>query len=308
MIVFAVVKALLTFVPAYLLSEIIHSLEVKETDRPYQISLCLGLAGAGALSGTLASQATYWEMAAISKPVHFQLRTLLFEKTLRRKDIVPTGQHGHSGGKTQVMNLFTLDVPRIAGLGADLANVSTALVDLVIGTSLLYSLLGYSAFIGLALNLATIPFNKLLADYTFDVDRRRSLARDERISAVDEVLAGIRGVKFEAGEDHWEARIEHLRREEVRLQRVRYWLGTFYNLIWSVIFLCFIPNSKVRLTRPLLAHKGESSRIGNSRLAHLVRFTRKRRTYTARRLPCACHFQRPSARVDSRALDDDQAR
>jgi ABC-type multidrug transport system fused ATPase/permease subunit len=232
----AIVKALLTFVPAYLLSQIIRSLEVEETDRPYQISLCLGLAVSSALSGTLASQASYWEMASISKPVHFQLRTLLFEKTLRRKDVVPTGQNGQAGGKTQVMNLFTLDVPRIAGLGADLANVSTALVDLVIGTCLLYSLLGWSSLLGLALNAVTIPFNKLLADFTFDVDHRRSLARDERISAVDEVLAGIRGVKFEAGEDYWEARIEELRRQEVRLQRVRYTLGTLYNLIWCVSF------------------------------------------------------------------------
>lgn len=235
MAVFAVVKALLTFVPAYLLSEIIRSLEVEETDRTYQLSLCLGLAVSGSLSGTLASQASYWEMAAISKPIHFQLRSLLFEKTLRRKDVVSTGQHGHAGGKTQVQNLFTLDVPRIAGLGADLANVSTALVDLIIGTCLLYSLLGWSSLLGLALNAFTIPFNKLLADFTFNVDHRRSLARDERISAVDEVFAGIRGVKLEAGEDYWETRIETLRREEVRLQRLRYWLGTAYNLIWCTV-------------------------------------------------------------------------
>lgn len=173
-------------------------------------------------------------MSSVNKPMVVQLRALLFDKTLVRKDITPTGVDGQTS-KTQVMNLFTIDVDRIARFGEDMGGVSTAFIDLVIGTTLLYSLLGPSAFLGILLNTLTIPLNKRLADYTFDVDRRRSWARDERISAVDEVLAGIRGVKFEAGEDYWEARIEELRKEEVRLQRLRYWLGTTYNLIWCVL-------------------------------------------------------------------------
>lgn len=49
---------------------------------------------------------------------------------------------------------------------------------------------------------------------------------------MDEVLLGIRGVKFDAAEDYWEEKIGERRGSEVRLQRARYWIGTGYNLIW----------------------------------------------------------------------------
>lgn len=46
---------------------------------------------------------------------------------------------------------------------------------------------------------------------------------------------GIRAVKYEAGEDHWEAKLSRLRDDEVYLQRLRYWMGTAYNLIWGSV-------------------------------------------------------------------------
>jgi hypothetical protein len=104
------------------------------------------------------------------------------------------------------------------------------LSQVIIGTTLLYSLLGPSSLLGIALNALTIPLNRTLASITFDVDRRRSAARDARVAAIDEVIAGIRSVKFEAGEEYWDKRLGDLRKEEVRLQRIRYWLGTVYNL------------------------------------------------------------------------------
>jgi len=102
----------------------------------------------------------------------------------------------------------------------------------ILGTSLLLTLLGPSALLGVLLNLLLLPANKLLANVTFDVDSRRSAARDARVALVDEVLLGIRGVKFDAAEDYWEEKIGERRGSEVRLQRARYWIGTGYNLIW----------------------------------------------------------------------------
>jgi hypothetical protein len=105
-------------------------------------------------------------------------------------------------------------------------------ISVILGTSLLLTLLGPSALLGVFLNLLLLPANKLLANVTFDVDARRSSARDARVALVDEVILGIRGVKFEAAEDWWEERIGERRAKEVNLQRARYWIGTGYNLIW----------------------------------------------------------------------------
>lgn len=254
----AFVKALLTFIPAYVLSRIIHSLEATPVPSAYlpsiilnhfslrptlpstpvdpihssptqtEITLCIALALSSALSGIISSHQAYWDLEHVSEPIKIQLRALLFQKTLRKKDVVAD----EGGGKTQVLNLFTVDVARLAGFGNDAAGVMVAVVDLVIGTVLLYKLLGSSAFIGILLNTASIPLNKSLASVTFDVDRRRSLARDRRIAGVDEVLGGIRTVKFDAAEEYWEDKLGRMRKEEVSLQRVRYHLGTLYNLIW----------------------------------------------------------------------------
>lgn len=75
---------------------------------------------------------------------------------------------------------------------------------------------------------------------TFQVDRDRQAARDARVAALDEVLGGIRGIKYEAQEDYWENRIGKLRKAEVKLQRTRYWLGSCYNLIWYAVDAPFL--------------------------------------------------------------------
>jgi ABC-type multidrug transport system fused ATPase/permease subunit len=165
----SILKALLTFLPAWLLSQLIRSLEQHPNSQSLrtisflsiqsaptlhqsfpslpprvpipdifystQALLCLALALASAVSGILASHLAYYELSRCSEPIKIQLRTLLFKKTLRRKDVVDLGGQDEDGngsgggGKSAILNLFTVDVARVATFGTDSAGVVVALVD-----------------------------------------------------------------------------------------------------------------------------------------------------------------------------------
>jgi hypothetical protein len=53
-------------------------------------------------------------------------------------------------GRAQVMNLLTIDSGAIASLGIHAWNISNALINLLVGFWLLYSMLGISAIVGIA--------------------------------------------------------------------------------------------------------------------------------------------------------------
>lgn len=104
-----------------------------------QALLCMALAVSSAVSGVLASHIAYFELSSCSEPIKIQLRCLLFQKTLRRKDVVDSGSEGTEGrdvgpstggaSKAAILNLFTLDVARVAGFANDGAGVIVAIVD-----------------------------------------------------------------------------------------------------------------------------------------------------------------------------------
>ena len=62
----------------------------------------------------------------------------------------------------------------------------------------MYNLLGVSAFVGIALIPALMPFSFLLGRVIYQLDRAWSQARDARINSVKEMLMSIKVVKVRA--------------------------------------------------------------------------------------------------------------
>ena len=152
--------------------------------------------------------------------MRLQLNTILFQKTLVRKDVAsssgsdtsapgadaPASGDADSGknekddendfsSKAQVMTLMTTDVDRVAMFPWHLFSVVDAPIEIVIGTLFLYSLLGVSCFFGLGVACLFLPLNHFAGKVVVGAQENLMKARDERVSLMNEILGGIRMLK-----------------------------------------------------------------------------------------------------------------
>jgi ABC-type multidrug transport system fused ATPase/permease subunit len=97
----------------------------------------------------------------------------LFSKILRTTDArglevkKDTGEASKKQGRSQVMNLLTIDTGAIASLATHVWHVTNALVNLVVGFWLLYSMLGISAIIGIGCIPILSSFTAILAKFIY---------------------------------------------------------------------------------------------------------------------------------------------
>ncbi|KAJ2669539.1 hypothetical protein GGI25_006117, partial [Coemansia spiralis] len=200
------------------------------------------------LVSSLLSNQALW----IGRTIGFRLKNVLIAeltaKTLRRRG---KGSHKESGNENddedssldanssasdgKVMNVLTSDFNRVTEVTAYLDDVYGVPLTLGIGIWYMYQLLGVSALIGLSLGAAYLPASKVLYDRFSKVWNKIYSLSDKRITAVTELLQGIKAVKLFG----WESRfIEGV--DEKRKRQLDYsWTALYWQMgIGAVSYIC----------------------------------------------------------------------
>ncbi|KAG2156756.1 multidrug resistance-associated ABC transporter [Suillus bovinus] len=205
----------------------------------------------------LNSQMWYFATTVIQMRLRTQLNTTLFAKTLVRKDVVSSGtsasdekndkkskttdgenkekveEENEFSSKSQVMTLMTTDVDRVSEFPYHLFAIADSPVEIVVGTALLYSMLGVSCFIGLAVICLFLPLNHLAGKVVITTQDNLMKARDERVSLMNEILGGIRMLKFMAWERSFEKRVMKIREKELKYQKLNYRIEVVFTALWE---------------------------------------------------------------------------
>ena len=123
------------------------------------------------------------------------------------------GDEGDFSSKAQVMTLMTTDVDRVSefswhmftlvGASRVLAFPVTVFlncyqdspIEIIVGTVYLYSLLGSSAFVGLAVTCLFLPLNHFAGKIVVSAQENLMKAKDERVALMNEILGAIRMLK-----------------------------------------------------------------------------------------------------------------
>ncbi|KAJ7654642.1 multidrug resistance-associated ABC transporter [Mycena polygramma] len=185
--------------------------------------------------------------------IRAQLNTALFAKTLVRKDVAssaaspdappaggesdaPGGQDESSefSSKAQIMTLMTTDVDRVGQFSQQLFVLIDAPMEIAVGTVFLYSLLGPSCLIGLAVAVLLLPLNHYAGKTIAGAQDNLMKARDERVALMNEVLGGIRMLKFMAWERSFETRIMKIRAKELKYQRLNFTIEALLAGLWNM--------------------------------------------------------------------------
>ena len=99
----------------------------------------------------------------------------------------------------------------------------------MVGTIFLYNLLGVSCLFGLLVSCLFLPLNHFAGKVIVNAQDSLMKARDERVSLMNEILGGIRMIKFMAWERSFEFRVDKVRRKELKYQRRNYLIEVIYS-------------------------------------------------------------------------------
>ncbi|KAG8970070.1 hypothetical protein FRC05_000718 [Tulasnella sp. 425] len=186
--------------------------------------------------------------------VRSELMATIYAKALRRKDFSGVvgketpekdkqektekddGKGANKAGADtgKIVQLMAADANRIANMFASAYFIYSAPMEIVIASLMLYRLLGWSAFAGFSVLVLASPLNHLLSKRGVTVGRGLSAARDKRMSVLNELIGGIRFIKFFAWEPQWIKRSQDARDYELK------WLikdrinSTLFSLLWAL--------------------------------------------------------------------------
>ncbi|KAI6040937.1 P-loop containing nucleoside triphosphate hydrolase protein [Pisolithus marmoratus] len=258
LVILAMVSACLFYTSPFFLKQVISYLESdpERRDRSwgwfYVTCMFLATACTYIVTGQLWSVAT----TTIQVRIRIQLNTVLFGKTLVRKDVASsssTADRSNNGitakddeddfsSKAQIMTLMTTDVDRVSDFSWHMFSLVDSPIEIIIGTIFLYSLLGVSCFIGLAVTCLFLPLNHFGGKVVVRAQENLMKTRDERVALMNEILGAIRMLKFMAWERSFERKVLAVRDKELRYQKLSYMIEVLFNAIWdgSPIFVTIV--------------------------------------------------------------------
>lgn len=138
-------------------------------------------------------------------------------------DLIYTKAMSLSSGARQSMTigeittLMSIDSTKLEGLTSYLHIVWSGSLQIIVALALLYWFLGPATFAGVLVMLVLIPTQMRTATVLGGFRKRMMRFTDKRVKVVNEVLQGIRVIKYFAWEKPFLGKISQLREEEVKL-------------------------------------------------------------------------------------------
>ncbi|KAJ6579193.1 multidrug resistance-associated ABC transporter, partial [Mycena vulgaris] len=246
----SIVAGMCFYLPPFFLSQVLSYLE-SDPNREHTgwgWVWVISLFGSNLVMFLVTGQLWSLSAATLQGRIRTQLNTILFAKTLVRKDIASSAASTSSSdspsetpaedtefsSKAQIMTLMTTDVDRVGKFSHQIFTLIDAPIELAVGTAFLYKLLGVSCFFGLAVAVLCLPLNHFAGKVVASAQENLMKSRDERVALMNEVLGGIRMLKFMAWERSFEAKVMKIRVKELKYQRLNYTIEALLSGLWNM--------------------------------------------------------------------------
>lgn len=132
-----------------------------------------------------------------------------------------------------IVNLISTDVNRIASFSYFSYILLEGPLEILVGMYLLYHLLGWSSLLGLTVLVIATPINYFTSKIYINTQNKLMSIGDLRLSLMNEVLQGIRQIKFFAWEKKWTERIMKSREKELGHLKVIWVQDVVFNFLWQ---------------------------------------------------------------------------
>ncbi|KAJ1665762.1 hypothetical protein IW140_003278 [Coemansia sp. RSA 1813] len=118
----------------------------------------------------------------------------------------------------KIMNLLTADFQRVVEVSACLERVYAFPLTLVLGMWYMYRLMGVSALFGVSVAGLYVPLTRVMYKYLTKLELSASALNDDRVSAVSEVVHGIKAVKLFGWESRFSDSVDQKRERQLAMQ------------------------------------------------------------------------------------------
>ncbi|GBF90620.1 hypothetical protein Rsub_03192 [Raphidocelis subcapitata] len=144
-----------------------------------------------------------------------------------------------ASGCADAATLMGVDAGRALGLMPSFMELWSLPLQLAVAMWLLYTQVRFAFVAGVALCLAMLPINRLLAGRIQKASIQMMAHKDERVSLMAELLHGVRVVKALSWEPAFVSRLGRARRLELRQLAVRKYLDAMCVYFWAATQLLF---------------------------------------------------------------------
>nr|QNH67946.1 ATP-binding cassette transporter subfamily C member 1 X7 [Brachionus plicatilis] len=218
---------LLNFAKPILLDKLITF--VKDKDQKVIVGIFyIFLLSLSSLSQTLIMQHYYHSIFLLGNRMKIGLMTVIYKKSLR---LSPSARKSTTVG--EMTNLITTNTYTFESCVYHLIGIVSTPLQIFISTWMLYKFLGYATFFGLASMLIFLPLNAFFAKKSKKIRREKYKIQDSRIKMMNEILSGIRVIKFYGWEVSFEKIVKKLRTNELANLIKAALLSTLSGFTWS---------------------------------------------------------------------------
>jgi ABC-type multidrug transport system fused ATPase/permease subunit len=132
-------------------------------------------------------------------------------------------------------NLITTNAFTFAHCASNFVGIISSPFQIALCSYLLYQQIGIATFIGMATMLVFIPLNAYLAGLGKRLRREKYKLQDTRIKTMNEVLAGIRMIRFYGWELSFQGLVKGVRQTELSKLVRSALLSTVTALTWACV-------------------------------------------------------------------------
>ena len=159
----------------------------------------------------------------------------------------PTSRQKSSTG--QIITMVSNDTKQLQLFLSFINNITVAPFQILLALALAYQQVGVVMFIGLGFIVILIPINGFILVALNSIRRKKVVVTDSRVKLINEILSGIRVIKYYAWEQPFTEKIAVIRNLELQfLKQMAYIIAVGFTLILEagpiiqpiLVFLVFI--------------------------------------------------------------------
>ncbi|XP_055957063.1 ATP-binding cassette sub-family C member 10 isoform X2 [Patella vulgata] len=178
--------------------------------------------------GTIFSTQFDYHVSVVGLKIRCALVTIIYQKTLSVSSVqmakFDTGQ---------IVNFMSTDTNRIVNFCPSFHAIWSLPFQVSFSLYLLHQQVGLSFLAGLTFAIILIPINRQLAIKIGDLSKKMMGQKDSRVKLMNEVLSGIRVVKFYSWEQHFKEKINFVRDKELNNLKGQKYLDALCVYFWA---------------------------------------------------------------------------
>ncbi|GFN76447.1 multidrug resistance-associated protein 7-like [Plakobranchus ocellatus] len=180
------------------------------------------------LLATLCSTQFSYNVQVVAYKVRCALITTVYRKSLQANAVT---QATFTPG--EIVNFMSTDVDRILNFCPSFHAFWSLPFQVGVSLFLLYQQVGLAFLAGLAFAVLLVPVNRKIAVKIGELSKKMMKHKDERVKLMNELLYGIRVVKFYSWEQHFTDCIKNARENELKCLKGRKYLDALCVFFWA---------------------------------------------------------------------------